>query len=135
MIERVHEHLTGELRQNARTDTIFVLTAIALSLVVLAVNSSFASEEGGVESTVVMFVLITFQVVVIAAVIFGLLKGKRMRLVILGGLLQMYKDNGVEAYYDESLLKSYSTRYHIFIAVVVLLGVVSIVVPLIVNYM
>ena len=45
MIERVHEHLTGELRQNARTDTIFVLTAIALSLVVLAVNSGVTSHE------------------------------------------------------------------------------------------
>ena len=133
MIERVHEHLTAELRQNARTDTVFVLTAIALSIVILAINLGFASgEEAG--DTAVMFVLIVFQLVVIVAVILGLLKGKSMRLSILQGLLRMYKDNAVESYYDESLLSGYSTRYHIFILVVVLLGVVSIVVPLIVTY-
>ena len=133
MIQRVHEHLIGELRQNTRTDTIFILTAILLSLVVLGVNAGFAGSDEAT-GTIVMFVLIAAQLVIIAAVIFGLLKGKKMRLVILDGLLRMYKDNGVDSYYSESLLKSYSTRYHIFISVVVLLGVVSIVVPLILNY-
>ncbi|MBA7702845.1 hypothetical protein ES703_111620 [subsurface metagenome] len=31
MIERVHEHIIGELGTNTRTDTIFVITAIILN--------------------------------------------------------------------------------------------------------
>jgi len=45
MIERVHQHLTGELRQNTRTDTIFIITALILNLVILAVNSNIAGGD------------------------------------------------------------------------------------------
>jgi drug/metabolite transporter (DMT)-like permease len=133
MIEHVHDHLTGELSQNARTDTVFVVTAILLSLVILGINSIFAAEAE--ETTeVVMYLFIVFQVFVIAAVIFGLLKGKRMRTILLRGLMEMYRDQNVDKYYDEAMLKSYAARYNTFIAVVVLLGVVSVAVPLIVRY-
>ena len=44
MLERVHEHIVDELGQSARTDTIFVVTAIIYNLVVLGVNSAVASE-------------------------------------------------------------------------------------------
>jgi len=43
MIERVHEHIITELQQNARTDTIFILTAIFLNLTALGVNSCVSS--------------------------------------------------------------------------------------------
>ncbi|MBA7606344.1 hypothetical protein ES703_13492 [subsurface metagenome] len=36
MIERVHEHVIAELQQNTRTDTIFIVTAILLNLIILA---------------------------------------------------------------------------------------------------
>ncbi len=44
MLKQVHDHITSELRQNARTDTIFVVTAIAFNLIVLGINSGVASE-------------------------------------------------------------------------------------------
>jgi len=213
MKERIHEHLIGELRQNTRTDTIFVLTALLLNLVILAVNSSIVGEgaehydptptlisgshqlyveirdnhrewrpagvisvqlaedtapglastlklpdgpddirfqldgpnEDGwatasdrtrqtATSTLLMYVFITLQLFVNGAVIIGLLRGKRMRLVIMDGLLRMYRDEGVEGYYDESLLRGYTVRYRIFISVVISLGVISILVPLILRY-
>ena len=40
MLEQVHEHIIGELRQSARTDTVFVVTAIAFNLIVLGINTS-----------------------------------------------------------------------------------------------
>ena len=46
MIERVHEHIIDELRTNTRTDTIFVLTAIALNLLTLGINSGVAAAAG-----------------------------------------------------------------------------------------
>ena len=50
MIERVHEHIIGELGTNARTDTIFVITAIILNLVTLGINSGLASSGGDTTS-------------------------------------------------------------------------------------
>lgn len=225
MIERVHEHLIGELRQNTRTDTIFILVAILLNAAILGTNSAVGSlgettympqetltegahtlyvevldEEGregwqtagtreitisfsepsespveaespsdtwiwyiprdaeniryqldgedwerwaeptgrgssDVTQTLVMYIFIVLLVFINLAVIFGLLRGKNMRLILLNGLIQMYKDQQVEAYYDQSLLKSYNIRYYIFISVVVFIGIISIVIPLVIKYL
>ena len=39
MIEQVHKHIISELNQNTRTDIIFILTAVFLNLLALAINS------------------------------------------------------------------------------------------------
>ncbi|MCK4368613.1 MAG: hypothetical protein KAV68_02965 [Dehalococcoidales bacterium] len=133
MIERVHEHIITELQQNARTDTIFIVTAILLNLVVLAVNSIIAAEDESVTMTIVMFLFVGLLVVVNLVVIFGLLKGKQTRLKLINGLLKMYKDQGVEGYYDASLLSNYNTRYNLFILAVVFIGVIAVVVPFVIR--
>jgi len=135
MIERVHEHIITELQQNTRTDTIFILTAILLNLVVLAVNSIIAAEaeEQSVTQTTVMFLFVGLLIVVNLVVIFGLLKGKQTRTKLINGLLKMYKDQGVEGYYDASLLSNYNTRYNLFILAVVFIGVIALVVPFVIR--
>ena len=135
MIERVHEHIITELQQNTRTDTIFILTAILLNLVVLAVNSIIAAEaeEQSVTQTTVMFLFVGLLIVVNLVVIFGLLKGKQTRTKLINGLLKMYKDQGVEGYYDASLLSNYNTRYNLFIFTVVFIGVIALVVPFVIR--
>ena len=133
MIKRVHEHIITELQQNTRTDTIFIVTAILLNLVVLATNSIIASEDGSVTTTIVMFLFVGLLVVVNLVVILGLLKGKQTRAKLINGLLKMYKDQGVEGYYDASLLRNYHTRYNLFILVVVFIGVIAVAVPFVVR--
>ena len=134
MIERVHQHIITELQQNTRTDTVFIITAILLNLVILATNSIIAGgEERSVTTTIVMVLFVCLLVVVNLVVIFGLLKGKQTRLKLINGLLKMYKDQGVEGYYDASLLSNYNTRYSLFILVVVFLGVVAIIVPFVIR--
>ena len=133
MIERVHEHIITELQQNTRTDTIFIVTAILLNLVVLATNSIIAAEDGSVTTTIVMSLFVGLLVVVNLVVIFGLLKGKQTRAKLVNGLLKMYKDQGVEGYYDASLLRNYNTRYNLFILVVVFIGVIAVAVPFVVR--
>ena len=225
MIERVHEHLLGELRLNTRTDTIFIIVAILLNLSILGSNTAVGSWEtesyspttsltegshtlyvevleedrwwvpaargsvkieygdgneiegteieeisdgpwkwqiprksvnvryrldGGDENgwamipaedsnratqMSVMFILFFLSVLLNFVVILGLLKGKKMRILLLNGLIQMYKDQKVAAYYDESLLKSYSIRYYLFISIVVFIGIISVAIPLIVRYL
>lgn len=131
MIERVHEHLIGELDSNARTDTIFVLTAIILNLITLAVNSGFAA-AGGTAGTVVMFTFVALLIVVNLVSEVGLIRGRQMRRKLLNGLLKMYKDQNVEGYYDPSLLSDYGTRYNLFMLAVLFTGLVALIIPFIV---
>ena len=132
MIERVHEHIITELQQSARTDTVFVLTAILLNLLALGINSAVASGSDKDATTwVVFFTFVCLVIVVNFVSEVGLLKGKQARIKLISGLLKMYKDQGVEGYYDASLLSSYATRYNLFLLVVIVTGLIAIIVPLI----
>ena len=134
MIKRVHEHIISELQQNARTDTIFVLTAILLNLLTLAINSSIA--EGSRKNNslfITMFIFVALTIVVNLVVISGLMKGKQTRFKLLSGLIKMYKDQEVEGYYDPSLLTGYNTRYNLFIFAVIFIGFIAIVVPFVIR--
>ena len=135
MIERVHEHIITELQQNARTDTIFILTAILLNLITLGINSIVASQRD-IDATlwIVFFTFLALLIVVNFVVEIGLLKGKQTRIKLINGLLKMYKDQGVDGYYDESLLSNYSTRYNLFLLAVVFTGLIAMVVPLILIF-
>jgi len=129
MIERVHEHITGELGTNARTDTIFVLTAIFLNLVALGVNSGIAASDGGSTQTIVMFTFVALVIIVNFVAEIGLIRGRQMRRKLLNGLLKMYKDQGVEGYYDSSLLSDYTLRYNLFMLAVLFTGLIAIIIP------
>ena len=130
MIERVHEHIITELQQNTRTDTIFILAAILLNLLALGVNSAVAlGSDRDATTWVVFFTFICLVIVVSFVVEVGLLKGKQTRMKLIGGLLKMYKDQGVAGYYDESLLSNYALRYNLFLFVVVFTGLIALVVP------
>ena len=134
MIEHVHTHITSELQQNTKTDTIFILTAILLNLITLAINSGMAEKSRTQSSTLaVMFVFVFLIILVNIVVIIGLLKGRETRTKLVSGLLSMYKDMNVSKYYDESLLNNYNIRYNLFIMVVACTGVIAAVVPFILR--
>jgi hypothetical protein len=134
MIKQVHEHIIAELQQNARTDTIFVLTAILLNLLTLAINSSIAQESRNDTSLfITMFIFVALTIVVNLVVISGLFKGKQTRFKLLNGLMKMYKDQEVDGYYDTSLLGNYNTRYNLSIFAVIFLGLIAIVVPFVIR--
>ena len=135
MIERVHEHIITELQQNSRADTIFILTAILLNLITLGINSGVASRSDKDATTwIVFFTFLSLLIVVNFVVEIGLIKGKQTRIKLISGLLKMYKDQGVDGYYDESLLKNYSLRYNLFMIAVVFTGLIAMVVPLILMF-
>lgn len=135
MIERVHQHIIAELQQGARTDTLFILTAVLLNLLVLAINSSLAAAESReiTNRIIVMFIFVALTLVVNIVAIVGLLKGKQTRSKLLNGLLKMYEDQGVEGYYDPSLMSNYNVRYNLFILAVVFTGLISIAVPFVIR--
>lgn len=132
MIERVHEHIITELQQNARTDTVFVLTTILLNVATLATNSAIASGRS-LTHTMVMIVFIALTLLVNGAAVWGLTKGKQTRRVLVGGLIKMYEDQNVAGYYDPSVLANYGTRYNLFMIIIAATGLVAVVVPLVIR--
>ena len=134
MIEHVHKHITSELQQNTRTDIIFILSAILLNLITLAVNSGMSEKSRTDNATLIaMFAFVCLIVLVNLVVVFGLSKGKQTREKLLNGLIKMYKDQNVDKYYDESLMGNYNVRYNLFIMVVIFTGIISTVVPFILR--
>jgi len=139
MIERVHEHIISELQTNTRTDIIFIITAIILNLLTLLINSLIAmgsrSASGGDGATlnIVMFTLVALLIVVNLVVEIGLIRGRQTRTKLLNGLLKMYKDQGVEGYYDSSLLGDYRTRYNLFMFTVLFTGLIALIIPFIIR--
>ena len=134
MIEHIHKHITDELQQNARTDTIFILSSILLNLITLGINSGMVEKSRTDNSLLIaMFLFVVLIVLVNAVVIIGLIKGKQTRIKLVSGLMKMYRDQDVDKYYDESLLGNYSLRYNLFIMVVVFTGIIAIAVPFVLR--
>jgi hypothetical protein len=57
MLEKLHDHIQEELKTNARTDTVFIVTAILLNLLSLGVNAALTA--GGEASGSTIAVLVT----------------------------------------------------------------------------
>ena len=133
MLDRVHQHIVGELQQSARTDTIFVVTAVLFNLIVLGINSAVANEPG-MPNDLVLGVFILMSLLVNAISVAALFFGRGTRSKLLNGLLAMYRDNDVDRYYDTSLLTNYGKRYILFTGVILALALTGIAVPLIVRF-
>jgi hypothetical protein len=139
MLKEVHEHITSELNQGARTDTIFVITAIVFNLVVLGVNSGIAgsatdSYNRDTLSEDIILVVFTLLLLLVNSIsITALNVGKKTRQKLLDGMIKMYQDNEVDKYYDTELLGNYNVRYTLFTGVIVCLGITAIIVPLIIR--
>ncbi|MBC8423945.1 hypothetical protein H8E07_07455 [bacterium] len=138
MLREIHEHVVSELQQSSRTDTVFVVTAVLFNLIVLGINWGVASETGsgaGPQNDWILAVLIFAAALINFFSVRALLAGRDTRTKLISGLIRMYKDNKVDAYYDASLLDSYQTRYRLFVAVLFSLFAISVVVPLMERFL
>jgi hypothetical protein len=134
MIERVHEHIVAEMQQSAKTDSVFVITAVAFNLIVLGINwavaESATSRNGSVAAEFTFPILVAATVAINIFTVRALRAGKKTRRTLIEGLLAMYRDSGVEKYYDATLVDTYSSRYDLFSYVIMCLAAVAIVVPM-----
>jgi hypothetical protein len=129
MLDKVHTHILDELKINARADTIFILSAIIINFLTLAINSGISNSDGKDILIMFCFVLLTIVVCIVSEI--GLIRGRQASAKLINGLIKMYKDNGVDQYYDPTLLKHYKLRYNSFIIVILVTGIIAIVVPFI----
>jgi hypothetical protein len=137
MIDKVHQHIMEELQQSSRTDTIFVLTAVLFNLIVLGINSAIAgnahSPNAKASDDFILLVFILITIIVNFISVKALATGKNTRGKLLQGMISMYKDNGVDKYYDGSLLLNYNKRYFSFTMVIISLAFTAIIVPIIIR--
>ena len=138
MLGQVHDHIVSEPRESSRTDTIFVLTAIVFNLIVLAINFGVATEaaaEGDAATyDIILAVFIVMTIFLNILAVAALALGRRIRRMLLAGLVAMYRDNDVDKYYEPGLMSNYGVRYLLFTGVIAALSVTAIVVPLIIRF-
>jgi len=90
--------------------------------------------ERGATTWTVFFTFLALLIVVNFVAEIGLIKGRQTRAKLLDGLMKMYRDQGVDGYYDTSLMGDYNTRYNLFILVVIFTGLIAMIVPLILIF-
>jgi hypothetical protein len=138
MLDKIHDHIVSELGHSSRTDTIFVVTAIVFNLIVLGINSGVSAAAVDTRDSfaldLVLVIFIVMSVLLNGIAVAALYLGRRTRRMLLDGLVDMYRDNDADKYYNPALLSNYGVRYLLFVGVIVILGITSIVVPLIIRF-
>jgi hypothetical protein len=152
MKERIHEQISQELKQATRLDMKIVITDIVVTLILFFMAMAFAeSTVGSITSSltggltgfktaaslsampiVVMFVIIFVIAVINFFAVRTILHNRAQRARLNEGLMKLYKDEGVDQYYDGSIFKSYETRYRLFAVILGSLGIMSVIVPLVI---
>lgn len=138
MLSDLHQHVVSELQQSSRTDTVFVVSAVLFNLVVLGINWGVASASHSAEAhsgnDLILVVLVVATLLINVFSVRALIAGRQTRASLVTGLLAMYKDNGVDKYYDPKLLDTYGARYKLFMAVLAVLAAIAVVVPLLERF-
>jgi energy-coupling factor transporter transmembrane protein EcfT len=147
MQERIHEQISHELKQATRLDTKIAVIAIVVTLILFTIAMIFAESTtgsitgilGGIKSrvfnvapTIIMFVCILAIGAINWYSVCTLLNNKKQRAKLNKGLTKLYKDEGVDKYYDGSIFKGYETRYNLFAIILATVGAVSIIAPLVI---
>jgi capsule polysaccharide export protein KpsE/RkpR len=147
MKERIHEQISNELKQASRMDTIVVIVAIVVSFILfsLAMGFAFASTGSIMSSitgmatksvntapTIIMFICIAATVAIDLCAVRVFLKNKARRAKLNEGLMKLYKEEGVDQYYDVSVFKGYETRYNLYTVILTAVGAVSVIAPLVI---
>jgi hypothetical protein len=135
MTEHLHELMRDELKQTARTDTVFASVSLILNLLTLAVNSAVAvgiSSGADAAAVAVMLAFIVLMGVTAFIAYQALRHGQRIRLKLLKGLMKMYEEHGVSSYYDSSIMEDLGARYRLYTLLLLSSSSIAVLVPLLI---
>jgi hypothetical protein len=147
MKERIFEQISLELRQATRTDTRTTIVCAVVTLVLFTISMIFAQGTtdtisgllGGVRGTaintapiIIMCVSLMATITIVVFSVRTLLENKKQRAALNEGLMKLYKDSGVDKYYDVAIFKGYGTRYNLFAIIIIAVGAVGVIAPLVV---
>ena len=88
MLDKIHAHILDELKINARTDTIFIISAMLINFLTLAINSMIS--DSGKDNIIIMFCFVVLTTVVCVVSEIGLLRGRQASAKLINGLIEMY---------------------------------------------
>ena len=128
MLALVHNQVSSELEQDANADTVMMITVATSNLVILAVNSAIAWDEGG--SKAIPLVIFLCMTLGINGVAFSALHANRdARTKLLLELVDLYRHTGVHTYNDARVLENAAVRYTYFRTIIFFLVALAVVVP------
>jgi uncharacterized protein (DUF983 family) len=146
MKERIHEQIGNDLKQATRMDTTITIIAIVVTFILLGVAMGFAFNTTGVNysssgtssrvfvtyTTIIMFISIIAIIAINGFSINALFNNRARRAKLTDGLVKLYKEEGIDQYYDSSVLKGYEARCNLFTAVLATIAATGIIVPLVI---
>lgn len=130
MLPQLHQHILSELDRSVRADTVFVFGAVVLDMVSIAVNSGLA-DSSGTAAEIVFWLFMTGVLIVSIIAASALRNGTKGCLAYHEALLSMYEKEGVSAFFPKDGIRTGVRRYHLYFALVCILGFTAISVPLI----
>jgi uncharacterized membrane protein len=146
MKERIHEQISNELKQANKSDLITIIITIIVTLILwgVAMGSAYGTvgtsfmglggrqPEVSTLATIIMWATLLVIAAINLYAILALLKNKARRAKLNEGLMKLYKDEGMDQYYDGSIFQSYETRYNTYAVIVGAVGALSVVLPIVV---
>lgn len=150
MKDNLHQAISAELEQTTRTDKTTIIVAILINFLLISVNSGTASAVWFMKrsydaatktsTSTPMFslnMLLIFLIFIGATIAFNIFviralsRGIERRIKLTEGLAKMYQEEGLDKYYDTSLIQGYKSRYGLYKSVIIILWALAILVPLV----
>ena len=147
MKERIHEQLSGELRQASRTDTTITIIAVVVTFILFGISLAFASGavsynysmssssptmKFGAYATTAMFVGLIAIAVINLYSIFTIGNNQNRKAKIIESLTKLYQEEGMTQYSVDDISMDYKTRGNLFMTIVATVAATGFIIPLIV---
>ncbi|APV44952.1 hypothetical protein Dform_01631 [Dehalogenimonas formicexedens] len=149
MKDRLHGEISSELDQTTKTDKTTVIVAIVLNIVFMLANMAFASgaftnrydyrpdgsyttsPETNVGLLAAFVILLVVTIVFNILVIQALSKGVERRAKLTQGLVKLYQEEGLDKYYDSTIVEGYQARYGLYRNIVMIVGLLAVAIPVV----
>ena len=147
MKDRMHHQMASDIKQGLRIDTVIFILAVVFNLFFMGVNSAVSSAVRGYEYTlmggigqssidpITLTILIILMLLVIITnffVIRILMRGRERRAKLMAGLMEMYREDGADKFYDASLEQNSAARYNLYSVILVATASAATLIPILV---
>ena len=146
MKERIHEQLSGELKQASRTDTTITIIAIVVTFILFGMSFGFANSavsyrylgpstptlEFVAYATAAMFISLVAITVINLYSIFALRNNQKRKSKLIESLVKLYQEEGVAQYSVDDISLDYKARGNLFITIIATIAATGFIIPLIV---
>ena len=133
MKEKMHDKICEDIKSQNKNDGNYMLVSLVVNFTLLFINWYFGSRYKPKFYEILAFYFVLLTIVSITAItVLALFKGRKTNLLLSSGILKLYKDEKIDMYYPEEVIKKYD-KYIFNIVIVFIVGVLSAVLPIIIS--